>query len=144
MKNKRICFVLRSVCIIFAHQKKEKLRKLRREIYWGMAGLTVCVLAVVRCANPTVIRQPSIAAAAVSTAEATKQAEKPIQEKVGLHTAYAMPRFKDAEGKPLKNRIYSVPGFRRTFPDLQDVQIVAARKWGVSPVADRTESERRK
>ena len=144
MKNKRICFVLRSVCIIFAHQKKEKLRKLRREIYWGMAGLTVCVLAVVRCANPTVIRQPSIAAAAVSTAEATKQAEKPLQEKVGLHTAYAMPRFKDAEGKPLKNRIYSVPGFRRTFPDLQDVQIVAARKWGVSPVADRTEAERRK
>ena len=44
----------------------------------------------------------------------------------------------------MKSKIYSVPGFGRTFPDLQGVHIVAARKWGVSPVEDREEAELRK
>ncbi len=57
---------------------------------------------------------------------------------------YPMPVFKDVVGRPLKNRIYSVPDFARAFPDLQDVHIVAARKWGVRPVKDREEAELRK
>lgn len=40
--------------------------------------------------------------------------------------------------------IRSVPSYRTAFPDLQEVQIVAAQKWGVSPVADRAEAESRK
>ncbi|MDE7379013.1 MAG: hypothetical protein K2N13_08680 [Paraprevotella sp.] len=57
---------------------------------------------------------------------------------------YAPPRFKNAAGVPLRSRIYSVPSFQECFSDLQDIQIIAARKWGVSPVADRQEAERRK
>ncbi len=41
------------------------------------------------------------------------------------------------------HRIRSVPSYSRCFPDLQDVQLQAARKWGVSPVADRDDAERR-
>lgn len=37
--------------------------------------------------------------------------------------------------------IYSVPSFSRTFPDLQDVHIISARKWGVSPVRSRRAAE---
>lgn len=130
---------------------KKKLRKLKREIFVGMASLAVCVLGVVRCANPGVVRDDSVADARPDSA-AAQAAPQPVAEEVavrterkaGLHAPYVMPTFRNAEGKPQKNRIYSVPGFRQTFPDLQDVQIVAARQWGVSPVEDREEAERRK
>lgn len=44
--------------------------------------------------------------------------------------------FIGKDGKEVKNRIYSVPGFEKTFPDQNDVQLIAAEKWGVKPVAD--------
>ena len=46
------------------------------------------------------------------------------------------------DGKP--HPIYSVPSFSRTFPDLQSVQIVSAKKLGVKPVRNRHAAEERK
>ena len=47
--------------------------------------------------------------------------------------------------KPVSyNRILSVPSFKETFPDSQSIQEVAARKWGVKPVANRHDAEKRK
>ncbi len=40
--------------------------------------------------------------------------------------------------------IYSVPSFKNTFPDLNDVQLEAAQRLGVPPVLDRKDAERRK
>lgn len=40
--------------------------------------------------------------------------------------------------------IYSVPSFKDAFPDSQSVQIAAAQRWGISPVANRKEAERRR
>lgn len=48
---------------------------------------------------------------------------------------------------PLKStghRILSVPSYRDAFPDAQDVQIVAAERWGVRPVKNRDDAEKRK
>jgi hypothetical protein len=45
---------------------------------------------------------------------------------------------------PHPNRIWSVPGYKDAFPDAQDVQIVAANKWGVRPVKNREDAEKRK
>jgi len=42
------------------------------------------------------------------------------------------------------HRILSVPSYRETFPDTNALQLEAARKWGVSPVADRADAEMRK
>lgn len=53
-------------------------------------------------------------------------------------------RFFDVDGKPVKNRIYSVHGFSKTFPDQNDVQLISAMKNGVTPVKDRDEAEQRK
>ena len=115
-----------------------------------MAGLTVCVLGVVRCANPAVVGE-TVGVSSVpldSSAQAVVPASKTepvdVVRKTGLHAPYSIPVFKEADGRPLKSKIYSVPGFGRTLPDLQDVHIVAARKWGVSPVEDREEAELRK
>ncbi len=52
--------------------------------------------------------------------------------------------FFDNTGRIVKHRINSVPGFSRTFPDNNDVQLVAANTHGVKPVSDREEAERRK
>lgn len=41
------------------------------------------------------------------------------------------------------NRILSVPNYKKAFPDSQSVQIVAAEKWGVSPVQNREDAEKR-
>lgn len=52
--------------------------------------------------------------------------------------------FFDGEGKEVKHRIFSVPHFGNTFPDQQDVQILAANKHGVAPVQNRAEAEHSK
>ena len=49
--------------------------------------------------------------------------------------------FFDKEGKEVKHRIFSVPHFGNTFPDQNDVQLLAANKYGVQPVQDRLEAE---
>ncbi|KXB42985.1 hypothetical protein HMPREF1870_01372 [Bacteroidales bacterium KA00344] len=53
-------------------------------------------------------------------------------------------KFFNADGSVIKNKILSVPGYSKTFPDLQEVQYASAKKWGVSPVANREEAERKK
>lgn len=52
--------------------------------------------------------------------------------------------FFDKNGKEAKHRIFSVPHFGNTFPDQQDVQILAANKHGVNPVQNREEAEHSK
>ena len=42
------------------------------------------------------------------------------------------------------HRILSVPNYKEAFPDSQSVQIVAAEKWGVRPVMNREDAEKRK
>ena len=52
--------------------------------------------------------------------------------------------FFDSEGQVVKHRIFSVPHFGNTFPDQNDVQLLAANKYGVSPVQNREEAEHSK
>lgn len=52
--------------------------------------------------------------------------------------------FFDKDGREVKHRIFSVPHFGNTFPDQQDVQILAANQHGVSPVQNRSEAEHSK
>ena len=40
--------------------------------------------------------------------------------------------------------IWSVPSYKDAFPDAQEVQILAANKWGVRPVRNREDAEQRK
>ena len=42
------------------------------------------------------------------------------------------------------HRILSVPSYKNAFPDVQEVQIVAANRWGVRPVQNREDAEARK
>lgn len=56
----------------------------------------------------------------------------------------ALPCFVKSDGTPIRHRIYSVPHFSNTFPDLNDVQLATAERLGVSPVANREQAAMRK
>lgn len=139
------------------------MRRLKKKIYIGLVSSTVLVLAIVRCANPSVVTvyehpEQDVPADTLSQRGAGRvfqqaEAKVPSVAELGdslLQTSKLLPmsyqptRFTDSLGQRIKNRIYSVSSYRREFPDLQDVQIVSARRWGVSPVEDRAEAELRK
>ena len=74
--------------------------------------------------------------AKTAPAAATPPAEQQTQTRGGS-------RFYRPDGTRIKNRIYSVPSFKNTFPDMNDVQLASAQRHGVSPVQDRKEAEHR-
>ena len=79
-------------------------------------------------------------------AECTMQEANSTMQEADCTTEVASPastRFYHPDGTPIVHRIYSVSSFKNTFPDMNDVQMVAARRHGVSPVQDREEAERR-
>ena len=114
----------------------KNMRRLKKKIFYGLCGSTVAILGVVRLCNPHVV-QPYSECAPDSVAEkpVVQVAEKPA---------------KQVSGKPVaqvhraRHRILGVHSYEESFPDVQDVQIVAARHWGVRPVKNREEAERRK
>ena len=53
-------------------------------------------------------------------------------------------RFFNSDGTVAKHRIWSVARYADAFPDSQQVQIIAANRWGVEPVINRSAAEQRK
>lgn len=99
------------------------MRRLKKKIFYGLCGGTVAVLALVRVLVPDVVRPCS---ECVSDS-IVGGAEKPVMTVRRSH-------------HPIRG-VYS---YEECFPDVQDVQIVAARRWGVRPVKNRQEAEHRK
>lgn len=126
--------------------------------------LIVIILAIVRCACPEIAQNKGyvnsdslrndVDSNAVSNDSSLSEAkvDSTLLASVGDKDTLANHKkstsvksmFFHADGTPVKNRIYSVPNFGHAFPDQNDVQLVEARKYGVKPVADRDEAEKRK
>ncbi|MBR5062735.1 MAG: hypothetical protein IKX24_11440 [Prevotella sp.] len=147
--------------------------KISKNRYLQGFAMTVVILAMIRCIFPSVAEpRESLVAQndSVVSKEAAPQEEEKVEKKnekapekvvekkkeevetpqpqkptPNSVTAIQSPsRFFGADGKPVKNRIFSVPSYRVTFPDSQSVQEVSAHKWGVRPVQNRAEAESRK
>ncbi|MBR4643902.1 MAG: hypothetical protein IKO73_01910 [Bacteroidaceae bacterium] len=101
------------------------MRRLKKKIFYGLCGGTVAVLATVRFFCPSVVNSSAEACPADSVTEVV--AEKPAPLVRRPH-----------------HRVLGVYSYDESFPDVQDVQIVAARRWGVKPVQNRQAAERRK
>ena len=145
------------------------IMKISKNRYLQGFGIVVLLLALVRVIFPGVAK-PKVAAAdaadstlvaakdsaASSSAEisdASADAEGNVAEDLKKDELSVMPDteqggkpsiFFDKDGKEVKHRIFSVPHFGNTFPDQQDVQILAATKHGVKPVQNRLEAENSK
>lgn len=95
------------------------MRRLKKKIYLSLWGTTFVVLGVVRYSTD------KVAVSVLEEADAPQPSHLPaVSEKP--HPVRGVHSYKDC------------------FPDVQDVQIVAARKWGVSPVLNRQQAEERK
>ena len=141
--------------------------KISKNRYLQGFGIVVLLLALVRVIFPGVAKPKTAAAdAADSTLVAAKDsavsadvssdkedADKTVAEDLKKDELSVTPDtaqggnpsiFFDKDGKEVKHRIFSVPHFGNTFPDQQDVQILAATKHGVKPVQNRLEAENSK
>ena len=147
------------------------IMKISKNRYLQGFGIVVLLLALVRvifpgvakpkvaaagAADSTLVAAKDSAASDASSAEisdASADAEGNVAEDLKKDELSATPDtvqsgkpsiFFDKNGKEVKHRIFSVPHFGNTFPDQQDVQILAATKHGVKPVQNRLEAENSK
>lgn len=137
--------------------------KIKKSKYIASFFAATLVLALVRCVFPSVageigqsVRQPPMEIEGRendSNQENAKAIGDPKSEKVGNQSVVYLSlsdtlrvgsRYFKSDGTLVKNRIYSVPGFSLSFPDQNDVQLLAAQKYGVKPVLDREDAEKRK
>lgn len=132
------------------------IMKISKNRYLQGFGIVVLLLALVRVIFPGVAKPKTAAASDASSAEisdAPAGADGNVAEDLKKDELSVMPDtaqsgkpsiFFDKDGKEVKHRIFSVPHFGNTFPDQQDVQILAATKHGVKPVQNRLEAENSK
>lgn len=147
------------------------IMKISKNRYLQGFGIVVLLLALVRvifpgvakpkvaaagAADSTLVAAKDSAASDASSAEisdASADTERNVAENLKKDELSVMPDteqggkpsiFFDKDGKEVKHRIFSVPHFGNTFPDQQDVQILAATKHGVKPVQNRLEAENSK
>lgn len=113
-------------------------------------GIVVILLALVRCIFPSVAEKRVAANGDVAdsmvvvepkadkddVAEKIEPDAKPLKVKPS--------RFFDSAGNILRNKIYSVHNYREAFPDSNDLQMLAAQKYGVSPVEYRADADGQK
>lgn len=125
--------------------------KITKKRYLQGFAATVTFLALVRIVFPGVAKPVSVGAVSVadstSVVAADTMAVQPVDKGVAaqpVDKGVVAARWYNADGSLVKNRIYSVPAFKTTFPDSNSVQMAAAKKYGVSLVKDRKEAESRK
>ncbi len=129
------------------------MRRLKKKFFLGLCGGAVLVLASIRACHPEVMNKVGEESVVDLAEERQKEevvASSSTEEMMSDEEAYQSvsdenivspiwPRDSD-EYHPLR----SVVSYAASFPDVQEVQIRAARKWGVRPVANRQAAEKRK
>jgi len=109
--------------------------KLTKKTYLLGFIVVVLLLAAVRAIFPEVAESKAISASSsTSQTSQTSQTSKPGTP--------GRPRLSAFSNMP--HRINSVPSYDEAFPDTQAVQLVAAERWGVTPVKNRQDAEARK
>uniref|UniRef100_A0AB33IY84 Peptidase M15A C-terminal domain-containing protein n=1 Tax=Prevotella sp. GTC17254 TaxID=3236794 RepID=A0AB33IY84_9BACT len=118
--------------------------KISKNRYLQGFGIVVVVLGAIRCFFPGV---------ATDTVQADVDMAQAVADSIGVDSLgadhLALTENVSTGGVYLRDgekphRIYSVPHFGKAFPDMNDVQLKAATKWGVQPVRNRDEAEHRK
>lgn len=106
--------------------------KLTKKTYLLGFIVVVLLLAAVRAIFPEVAESK-----ALSTSSSTSQTSQTCPTSSTSQT-----RLSAFSNMP--HRINSVPSYDEAFPDTQAVQLVAAERWGVTPVKNRQDAEARK
>jgi len=129
-----IC-TIRFFSVLLYTQRAKMIKKDIQNRYLEGFGVLIILLALVRCAYD------GISSSDFSSEEQIVQSfsgQSSLQSPPSLSSAF----FLSAETHP--HRIGSVSSYQAAFPDSNAVQLVAAQRWGVSPVRDRNDAENRK
>ncbi len=127
--------------------------RITKNRYLAGFSVIVLILAFVRLIFPSVAndrkdvglaKEKHVSSADVVTENKIDTVSKHLMPQSPVSDILPLTSFFDDKGRIIKHKINSVPGFSRTFPDNNDVQLVAANSHGVKPVSDRDEAERRK
>lgn len=139
------------LCVDRAILADRYIMKITKNRYLQGFGVTVIALACLRCAFPSIaegnradVLSPDKHAAAGDSVALTVDAGMPEDTLYNADGRGKRSRFFMPDGSLVKSRIYSVSNFGKAFPDQNDVQLVAAQRNGVKPVADRNDAELRK
>ena len=125
--------------------------------YLQIFGICVIALAIVRAVFPSIANGNMATGQGKDVGTDTtdckgRVTEEPLSARADTSLvsprrksgALSTARFFNEDGTVARHRIYSVPNFGNAFPDQNDVQLVAAQKYGVKPVQNRLEAEKRK
>lgn len=104
-------------------------------------GICVVLLGILRAMNPewgiTTTKSDTTDTIAVQT-DTNKEAvvdTDPVAKKVQTYTdTAATVQHKSIFCDETPHRIYSVPSYANTFPDINDLQIVSAKQYGIDPI----------
>ena len=125
-------------------------RELRKHRFLEAFGIVVIVLALVRCVFPSVSGvhdevAVSVDSLAMDTTIENSAAEQDLaQEELPLPAYATVAATRYVPDGDRYHRIRSVSSYKTAFPDNNDVQLVAANRWGVKPVKNRKDAEVRK
>jgi hypothetical protein len=112
----------------------------KKHFIYAFFGI-VFILFLIRLIFPSVLRK-IVSAPEQPVQTAFKAAPDSIDRQVAIADSFLLaPRTLQADlsihATDSKHKIYSVSDYQRCFPDLNDVQLVTAKRLGVPPVADR-------
>lgn len=111
------------------------MKRIKKKIFLGIFAGSVGVLSVIKAVT-------GIPATTGTTAEQKDSCQTDTIVQIG-EAALSRSNIVATRGKT-SHPIYSVHSYQDCFPDVQDVQIVSAKKWGVRPVLNREQAEKRK
>ncbi len=122
--------------------------KITKNQYLAAFSMIVLLLAITRIVFPMIAdgnrdAEENVVSQQQPEQEVVNAVPEKVEDVVKVEDS-SHSRFFNNDGTPVKHRIFSVPRYTDAFPDSQQVQIVAACKWGVSPVKDRQDAESRK
>lgn len=111
------------------------MKRIKKKIFLGIFAGSVGVLSAIKAVT-------GIPATTGTTAEQKDSCQTDTIVQID-EAALSRSNIVATRGKTA-HPIYSVHSYQDCFPDVQDVQIVSARKWGVRPVLNREQAEKRK
>ena len=107
-------------------------------------GIIVLVMALIRCAFPGVATyHDAEQTALIGPSDSSGRSAAVNPSAINLSAAVPSTVMPSAAAPQRPHRIMSVPNYFTTFPDVNDVQLRSARRWGVKPVENRRDAEQR-
>lgn len=113
-------------------------------------GVVVILLALVRCFFPSIaehkvaVQEKDAADSAVVKDTDAESGSVDEKKTVSMPLNIKPSKFYDSAGNLLRNKISSVRNYKEAFPDSNDLQLLAAQKYGVTPVELRADVENSK